>query len=71
MTGVQTCALPICLPRDPKGRRIAFYTDGYHMLLRDLQAETVYRDIAAWINDRRAPLPSGADAAASALMANR
>lgn len=58
------------LPRGQKDRRVAFYTDGYHMLLRDLQAETVYRDIAAWINDRSAPLPSGADDAASALMAN-
>ncbi len=59
------------LPGATKSRRIAFYGDGYHMLLRDLQAETVYRDIAAWISDRRAPLPSGADAAASALMANK
>jgi alpha-beta hydrolase superfamily lysophospholipase len=59
------------LPRNVKGRRIAFYTDGYHMLLRDLQAETVYRDIAAWIDDNSAPLPSGADADAAALMANR
>lgn len=59
------------LPRDIKGRRIAFYANGYHMLLRDLQAETVYRDIATWIDDHRAPLPSGADAAAGALMANK
>ena len=26
-----------------------FYPEGWHLLLRDLQAETVYRDIAAWI----------------------
>lgn len=42
--------------------RVAVYKDGYHMLLRDLQAETVWRDIAAWM---RAPmvaaLPSGAE----------
>ncbi|HTJ98521.1 MAG TPA: lysophospholipase [Bordetella sp.] len=42
--------------------RVALYKDGYHMLLRDLQAETVWRDIAAWM---RAPvvaaLPSGAE----------
>jgi alpha-beta hydrolase superfamily lysophospholipase len=42
--------------------RVALYNDGYHMLLRDLQAETVWRDIAAWM---RAPmvaaLPSGAE----------
>ena len=47
--------------RLPKGHRIALYGKGYHMLLRDLQAETVYRDVAAWIADRDAPLPSGAD----------
>lgn len=26
-----------------------FYPEGWHLLLRDLQAETVWRDIAAWI----------------------
>lgn len=39
---------------------VAVYPQGWHMLLRDLQAEVVWRDIAAWIADRRAPLPSGA-----------
>ena len=42
-------------------RRVAVYESGYHMLLRDLQAETVWTDIAAWIGDRASPLPSGAD----------
>ncbi len=32
------------------------------MLLRDLQAEIVWRDIAAWLEDPAARLPSGADA---------
>lgn len=40
---------------------IANYPDGYHMLLRDLNAEVVWTDIAAWIDDPAAPLPSGAD----------
>ena len=31
------------------------------MLTRDLQGETVWRDIDAWLADPRAPLPSGAD----------
>jgi hypothetical protein len=31
------------------------------MLLRDLQAETVWRDILAWIENADAPLPSGAE----------
>lgn len=39
----------------------ACYPEGYHMLLRDKQRETVWRDIAAWIEARGAPLPSGAD----------
>ncbi len=41
--------------------RAAFYANGYHMLLRDLQAEKPWRDIAAWIDRHDAPLPSGAD----------
>ncbi len=36
-----------------------FYPEGYHMLLRDRQRETVLRDLAAWIGDREAPPPSG------------
>ena len=47
-------------------RRIALYADGYHMLLRDLEAPTVLHDITSWIDDQRAPLPSGADQRASA-----
>jgi acylglycerol lipase len=35
------------------------YAEGYHMLLRDLQRETVWRDIASWVEDRTQPLPSG------------
>ena len=46
-------------------RRVAFYPHGYHMLLRDLQAETIWTDIAAWIADAGAPLPSGADVRAA------
>jgi acylglycerol lipase len=50
------------LPANAHGRRrVVYYPDGYHMLLRDLQAETVWRDIAAWMADPRAPLPSGAE----------
>lgn len=53
------------LPEDA-GIRVAVYADGYHMLLRDLQAQAVWRDIAAWIGDPAAPLPSGADSEALA-----
>ena len=40
-------------------QRIVRYPDGYHMLLRDLQAETVWKDIVAWMADPAAGLPSG------------
>jgi alpha-beta hydrolase superfamily lysophospholipase len=39
----------------------AHYTDGYHMLLRDLNGKQVILDIAAWIDRPDAALPSGAD----------
>ncbi len=48
------------LPAAP-GRRIAVYENGYHMLLRDLQGEVVWTDMAAWMRDQTAPLPSGTD----------
>ena len=50
------------LPTVAAGRRqIAIYEGGYHMLLRDLQASTPWRDIAQWIADPGAALLSGAD----------
>ena len=39
--------------------RLAEYTKGYHMLLRDLNAEIVLTDIVAWSADPSAALPSG------------
>jgi hypothetical protein len=48
------------LPRDIP---VAVYENGWHMMLRDLGAETVLRDIAVWVSDRDAELPSGAVAA--------
>jgi alpha-beta hydrolase superfamily lysophospholipase len=42
--------------------RLAFYKEGYHLLMRDKQGPTVAADIAAWIANHRTPLPSGADA---------
>ena len=44
----------------PDHVRTAFYPEGYHMLLRDLQAETVYRDIWEFLNDPASGLPSRA-----------
>lgn len=42
-------------------RTVAVYDNGWHMLLRDLQADVVRRDVLAWILRPHAPLPSGAD----------
>ena len=42
-------------------QRIALYQAGYHMLLRDLQASAVWKDMARWVIDPKAPLPSKAD----------
>ncbi len=42
-----------------KNVRVAVYPDGYHMLLRDLHGDIVAKDVAAWVVDRAAPLPSG------------
>jgi alpha-beta hydrolase superfamily lysophospholipase len=43
--------------------RLAYYPNGYHMLLRDLDGARVANDVASWILDPAAPLPSDADAA--------
>lgn len=49
-------------PRDAlKRQTVAIYAAGYHMLLRDLEAEIPWRDIAHWMEKPNAPLPSGAD----------
>jgi acylglycerol lipase len=51
------------------GHRPAVYRNGWHLLLRDLKAKTVLDDIAAWIADSSAPLPSGADRTAAEALA--
>jgi acylglycerol lipase len=40
--------------------RTAFYERGWHLLMRDLQAEAVWRDVGGFIRNPSAPLPSGA-----------
>jgi acylglycerol lipase len=44
----------------PSHVRTAYYASGWHMLINDLQAETVWRDILAFAQDPQADLPSGA-----------
>lgn len=56
-------AFVAALPAQDIGRdRLAYYKNGYHMLLRDLEGKTVAADVASWIRDPAAPLPSHADA---------
>lgn len=58
------------IPKDPISRitsklsapfTMAYYPEGYHMLLRDLKSEVVLGDIIAWVNYPQRPLPSGYD----------
>lgn len=55
----------------PESEREAFYPDGYHLLLRDLDRTTPTEDIIAWIERPQDPLPSGADRAAGAWLAKQ
>jgi acylglycerol lipase len=55
----------------PPGAEEAFYPAGYHLLLRDRDRATVIGDVTAWIADRAAPLPSGAQQAATAWLAEQ
>jgi alpha-beta hydrolase superfamily lysophospholipase len=56
------------LPADAPDQDFAYYAEGWHMLLRDLQGDVVIDDVARWINDKQAPLPSGAEAAGAAFL---
>jgi acylglycerol lipase len=55
----------------PTGPVRGFYPDGYHLMLRDHARAVPISDIAAWIREPDAPLPSGADKAAAAWLAKR
>jgi len=46
------------LARRKKMVRFQIYKNGYHMLLRDLQADVVRGDIISWIRNSKAMLPS-------------
>lgn len=56
---------PICwmLSDLAPSARTAIYPSGYHMLTRDLNADVVLKDLAGWLLDARATLPSGMDGA--------
>ncbi|MGE0743440.1 MAG: alpha/beta fold hydrolase [Hyphomonadaceae bacterium] len=57
--------------RLPTSARTAYYANGWHWLLRDLQREVVYADILAYLADPRAPLPSGSPPLLPIVQANR
>ena len=56
-TAVRT-AIEVMPPR--RDSRLAFYKEGYHLLMRDKQGPVVWADVAAWLRDPTAPVPSGA-----------
>lgn len=47
---------------------IAIYENGYHLLLRDLQAAIVWQDIGFWLNSSSSQLPSSADIRAEQIL---
>jgi acylglycerol lipase len=54
------------LPPECRRRaRLAWYENGYHMLLRDLEGPVLIADVASWVLTPTAPLPSSADRAAA------
>lgn len=55
----------------PPGPVRAFYPVGYHLLLRDKDRATVIGDVLAWIDRPDTKLPSGADHAAAAWLAEQ
>jgi alpha-beta hydrolase superfamily lysophospholipase len=46
--------------------RVAYYPEGYHMLLRDLHGDIVWKDVLAWTLDRTGKLESGDECAGKA-----
>ena len=59
------CARRIEIMPPRADSKLAFYKHGYHLLMRDKEGPVVAADIAAWIANHEAALPSGADAAHS------
>ena len=65
------CALLHRIRSDRQDIRIALYRKGWHMLTRDLQGKRVMADIAAWLEDRRARLPSAEEVQADSRRLER
>ena len=52
-------------------KRLVIYDKGWHMVLRDKQRKTVWRDMLAWLDNRHGPLPSGEEVSVSELVNNK
>jgi acylglycerol lipase len=64
--------LAAALPDAQTGRqRLAYYPDGWHMLLRDIEGPVVAEDVVAWVYNHKAPLPTGADQTVAAFLAGK
>jgi hypothetical protein len=50
-------AIEVMPPRPDS--KLAFYKNGYHLLMRDKAGPAVTQDVVAWISDHEAMLPSG------------
>jgi len=61
---VPTASVKIAIEVMPPRRdsKLVFYKNGYHLLMRDKEGPAVAVDIASWISNHEAALPSGADA---------
>ena len=59
---IEAPAIRLALRRagTPPNLRTGWYADGWHILNRDLQAETVFRDVESFLRDPEAVLASGA-----------
>ena len=55
----------------PGPHTLAYYRDGWHLLLRDLDREVPIGDIIAWVRAPGLPLPSGADRVARDWLAGQ
>jgi acylglycerol lipase len=53
----------------PEGVRAAYYPAAYHLMLRDHARAVPIEDVIAWMDDPAAKLPSGAEGAARAWLA--
>jgi alpha-beta hydrolase superfamily lysophospholipase len=60
------CALLDRVPSGAAPWRMAVYPRGFHLLTRYTGAATTNADVAAWLRDRAAPLPSGDEVTAIA-----